>query len=273
MNENLGKSRSGAPSPSPQRDHGGLQILIEAALQSVASTKRQPRPETRADWIDRICVSLMEDSETAVQTLLGDLISNGFGSREIYQALVPEAARRLGEMWLNDEIGFVEVTVAAGRLQALVREGGEDAGHVRGVQPIPMGQAVLFVVPDFEEHTLGAFVAVDQFRRHGIFPHMMIGSTPEEVASLVAGGGFSMVGISVSMAKCLEKLTHLIQVVRDGAVECPPIVVGGGVVAEVAGLEGRTGADLAARSAREAIERSGLVSVAETLSADSPFGV
>lgn len=272
MNQNPRKTRNAVPPLTPPRDDGGLQVLVESALRRVASKTRQPRPETRADWIDRICVRLMEESDAGAQALVPDLIANGFGAEEIYQSLIPDAARRLGDMWLRDEAGFVDVTVAASRLQALLREAGEGAGNTAPGQAIPMGQAVLMVVPDFEGHTLGAFVAADQFRRHGIWVHMAIGLKPQEVAEMVAGGRFSMVAVTVSMAKSLEKLAHLIQVIRDGTAQCPPVVLGGSVVTEVAGIERRTGADHAAKSVREAIERSGLVSVAETLLVDSSFG-
>lgn len=273
MNQDPRKTRSAGPAHASPRDAGGLQVLVESALRSVASGKREPRPQTRADWVERICVRLMADSDSGAQALLADLVANGFAAEEIHHGLVPAAARRLGEMWLSDEAGFVDVTVAAARLQAIVREGAEGTGGEATGQAIPMGQAVLLVVPDFEGHTLGAFVAADQFRRHGIWVHMAIAASPAEVAALVAGGGFSMVAVSVSMARSLENLAHLLHVVRGNTAECPPIVVGGGIVAEVAGIARRCGADHAASSVREAVEKTGLVSVAETLSVDSAFGV
>lgn len=258
------RQRSGMSAPKGQ----GIRFLVESALRSIASDRITSRPTTRAQWVERLCEALVSTSETSHQTVISELISIGVSSQDIYHVFVPEAARHLGKLWLHDEASFVDVSVGAARLQTLLREA-ESKGHGVGLDPtIPLGQSILMVIPEFEDHSLGAFVAADQFRRHGLWVHMAIGLKPDELVNLIATGRFSMVGVTVASRKTVEKLAGLLEYIRSRTETCPPIVVGGRAVTEIADVARRTGADFAVKSVREAVERCGLATVAETLSSE-----
>jgi NAD(P)-dependent dehydrogenase (short-subunit alcohol dehydrogenase family) len=81
-------------------------------------------------------------------------------------AYIPAAAQHLGSNWVSDRLCFAEVTIATARLQALVRaigtRWGGDPAH------LPGRRSVLMIVPDTEQHTLGAVVATGQMRRMGL---------------------------------------------------------------------------------------------------------
>ena len=248
------------------QDGDGIRFLVESALRSVASHKTASRPRTRAEWIERLCDALMSSSETSHQAVVAELLASGVTSEEIYQSFIPEASRAMGRMWLHDEASFVDVTVGASRLQRLLREAGPAEGGRWVDRSIPLGQSVLMVIPDFENHSLGAFVAADQFRRHGLWVHMAIGLQRDELLKLLATGRFSMIGVTAASRKTVESLAELLDYIRSGMEECPPIVVGGRAVGEIADIARRTGADHAVNSVREAVERCGLATVAETLS-------
>ena len=129
-------------------------------------------------------------------------------------------------MWIEDRASFVDVTLGASRLQAVYRESG-DEGHDRLLdRTIPLGQSVLMVVPDFEQHSLGAFSAADQLRRYGLWVRMAIGLDQQELGRLVNYGGFSMVGLTVGSSKTLEHVTGLIDYLRANVSICPPISSG-----------------------------------------------
>ena len=265
MNEDPRSQRSGL---SAQKGEG-IRFLVESALRSVASDKITTRPRTRAEWVRRLCEVLMSTSETSHQSVVTELLSSGVSSEEIYHTFVPEAARAMGEMWLHDEASFVDVTIGASRLQTLLRDAEVSDGNRWFDRSIPLGQSVLMIIPEFEDHSLGAFVAADQFRRHGLWVHMAIGLNSDELIKLLSTGRFSMIGVTAASRKTVEKLAGLIDYIRSGMVSCPPVVVGGRAVGEIADVARRTGADHAVKSVREAVERCGLATVAGTLTSDS----
>ncbi len=265
--------RLGSNKASPQRE--GIQFLVESALRKVARGKYgaenlgAENPGSHQEWVQRLCAVLMDESDTPYQNLIASMMANGTASDEIYDRYVPEAARHLGELWVQDKASFVDVTVGASRLQTLFRNRNATSKQDGVDRTIPLGQSVLMVVPVFEDHSVGAFVVADQFRRHGLWVHMAIGLETEELQHLVGSGRFAMVGITSGSIKMLEPLSELIDCLRAKGRNRPPIVVGGHIVTKSRDVEQRIGADFAVRTAREAIERCGLASVAAPLSIDS----
>jgi methylmalonyl-CoA mutase cobalamin-binding subunit len=249
----------------------GIRFLVESALRSVASNKNHARPSSRSEWIEHLCHALIAESDSGYRSVISDLVLNGFEPEDIYHSVIPDAARHLGEMWLHDEATFVEVTTGASRLQGLVRERKQDDDGFWIDRSIPLGQSILLVVPQFEDHSLGAFVAADQFRRHGIWVHLAIGLESSEVVDLVTSRRFAMVGFTLSTGTCLARMTGMVSDIRAGAPECPPLIIGGNVVEQVSAVADQTGATYAVRSVREAIERCGLASVAEPVSSELAF--
>lgn len=242
-----------------------IRFLVESALQTVISNTASTEPRTRDEWIGRLCEALMSDSDSSYQSVVASLISSGVRSEDVFQSYIPAAARLLGEMWVSDQASFVDVTVGASRLQGLFRAKESDVMARWADRSIPLGQSVLMIIPDYEQHALGAFVAADNLRRHGLWVHMAIGLNKRELAELVGSSRFAMIGISVATRNTVEKTTELVDYLRSNTDYVPPIVIGGRAVEEDAKAVQRTGADFAVKTAREAIEKCGLSSVSEAL--------
>ncbi len=244
----------------------GIQTLAESALRLLAESRQEPTPDSLDGWVDRFCDSLLAEVETCHQRVIASLVANGYGAETIHDEIVPRAAARLGERWLHDEASFVDVTTATARLQRLLRDrraAGRDAAGT-GLEPGTL--SIMVVVPEFENHALGAFVAADQFRRLGHRVHMAIGHHPAELAQQIDEGGFDMIGVTCASERAVDPLGELLGHLRKNCASLPPVVVGGQAVGHVPDLLARCGADHAATKTREAIEVCGLASHAEPLS-------
>lgn len=257
----------------PQR---AMQNVVESALQQVKKRFETDRPRDRDDrdgWVRALCQALLSESEASHHAVISSLIASGVTMEEVHQVYVPAAARMLGEWWVNDDASFVDVTVASGRLQSLfrTRAAEDNADVVRPIdRTIPLGQSVLMTVPQFEQHSLGAFVAADNLRRHCIWVRMAIGLENRELRDIISDGGFSMIGLTASSWQSVERSAQLIDELRQETSGLPPVVIGGSAVDDTDHMARITGADYAVRSAREAVERCGLASVAEPVSIDGP---
>ena len=71
---------------------------------------------------------------------------------------------RMGERWFANTLSFADVTIGAARLQETVRA----LDQRRSMDARAYGDRILLVVPHTEHHTLGVFVASQQFRRRGV---------------------------------------------------------------------------------------------------------
>lgn len=246
----------------PQRQ--AIRFLVESALRRVSATLESGTPRDRAGWVEQLTIALISGSETSHRAVLAAMMSHGITQQDVRDIFLPAAARRLGELWVHDQASFVDVTVGAGRLQVLYREERNGPGG-RHDRSIPLGETLLMVVPNFEDHSLGAFVAADHFRRHGVWVHMSLGMSREEIVDLLGMQRFSALGISAATLNTLEKTTELIDYFRAKLDHVPPVVVGGRAVSDTEMVAERTGADYAVRTAREAVERCGLSSFASPL--------
>jgi methylmalonyl-CoA mutase cobalamin-binding subunit len=265
MGDDASQDRSG--SGGPQRS--AIKFLVESALRKVASNYTDNRPRNRDEWIERLCEALMSESETSHHGVISAIMANGVSGERFFQEYVPAAAQRLGEMWIADRASFVDVTLGASRLQALFRAAPEAQGSTWVDRSIPLGQSVLLIIPPYEQHSLGAFVAADHFRRHGVWVRMSIGLEERELAEVIAANRFSMLAFSLATWKSVEKTGELVKFLRSHVDRVPPVVVGGRIVSERACVEKASGADFAVKSVREAIERGGLATVSEPLTASN----
>lgn len=268
MKQDTKESASGNGS---YHEDDGIRFLVESALRSVATHKTHTKPASRFEWVQHLCDALIAESDSGYRAVMSDMMLNGYAPEDIYQSVIPDAARQLGEMWLYDEASFVEVTNGASRLQALLRERKENNNGSWVNRSVPLGQSILLVIPEFEDHSLGAFVAADQFRRHGIWVHLGIGMECAELVNQVAGGRFSMVGFTISSGNNLDQLSDMVSDLKAGVAECPPLIIGGSIVEADSTVAEKVGATYAVKTVREAIERCSLASVAEPVSSELAF--
>jgi methanogenic corrinoid protein MtbC1 len=254
MNDNNVSSTSGLS----DTEKPAIRFLVERALRSVMERSSDQTPQGRGEWLLRLCDALVSDSEATFQTVIAQLMACGVSSEEILHSYVPDAARLLGELWVEDKASFVDVTVAASRLQSLYRSQADAARYNSINRAIPLGKSVLMVVPEHEQHSLGAFVAADEMRRKGVWVHMGIALTAEELADLLTATRFSMVGLSVGSHKAIENTTNIVDYLRAKVADLPPIVIGGVAAENSKFVEEVTGADYAVRTVQDAMEVCGL---------------
>jgi len=215
----------------------------------------------RSDDLDAFLASVLGADEDAASGLVRDLIERGVRVESVYLDLLAPTAVQLGGMWETDECDFLEVTIALGRLQRVLRE---LSGRfvATGSPEAVAGTALLSSIPG-EQHTLGLFMVAEFLLRDGWGVQVGTPATTDELLALVRDEWFDVVGFSAACDTRLLKLRHDIASVRRQA-RNPRIVVlvGGRIFVDNPELVARVGADGyapsaadAPRCARELLER------------------
>lgn len=190
-----------------------------------------------------------------VTNYVDELRFRGAPLEDVYLDLLAPAARRLGDLWLEDKCDFTEVTVALWRLQQVTRElGPVFHGNADLVAPGP--RALLVPLPG-EQHTFGLSMVVDFFRRAGWGVWSGAVGSNSDLASLVRGQSFALIGFSVASYGRLEQVASAIRLVRRAT--CNPhagIMVGGPAFAEHPELAAAAGADATAIDGRQAVTQA-----------------
>ncbi|MEL6642443.1 MAG: cobalamin B12-binding domain-containing protein [Pseudomonadota bacterium] len=242
------------------RTEGGaaptFESLAEHAIAMLAS-KRAPGGLVLSE---RLVLDLIDgaqaDDPDRLRTAVVDLTHTGIPPEEIIDYYIPEAARRMGEQWCEDQMGFADVTIGVARLQRAMRDLSIDprqhANAGRGTV------SILVAVAEGDYHTLGAMVLTEQFRRIGVSVRLLLGDDARDTQRIVATGDFDAIFFSLAVAEGLGPLRDLIDQVRQVLPKPTPIVVGGAVGTSGLNIKKLTGADHATTDLKEALRLCGL---------------
>ena len=213
------------------------------------------------DLIMTLHDAALSADRAACETALAAALDRGVRREDIADFYIPEVARRMGDAWCADELGFAGVTIGASRLQSMLRDLGPDWSGDKAADPA--APSVMLLVPQEVYHTLGAMVLAGQLRRLGLSVRMMLGARPAEIAERLQRTRYDAVFISSSKGETLESLRRIVNVVKIATDRPPPVVIGGSLL-EVETMENvtaLTGADHATIRVNEAIELCGLTTM------------
>jgi methylmalonyl-CoA mutase cobalamin-binding subunit len=237
-------------------DEADVVALAVKAITVLALRRGDPPKRSREERVKDLCDAVVHKDESRQHAVVAQMVSAGIPTADVAEHYVALAARKLGEAWVDDSLSFSQVTIGAARLQEMVRS----FGHIESAASvtIPLGHRILLVIPPEENHTLGAFVAANQFRRYGLWVHLAIGQSPDEVADTVATQNFEMIGISGAGRRALDSVQKLVSTVKQRCPNCAPVVVGGNMCNLDERVLDLTGADFVTTSPRQAMSFCGL---------------
>jgi MerR family transcriptional regulator, light-induced transcriptional regulator len=167
--------------------------------------------------------------------------------------LLAPTARLLGDLWESDRLDFVDVTMALWRLQEVVHELAARSQIDRAC-PHAARRALFATMPG-DQHSFGALVVDEVFRRGGWATDRMCAPQAAELVGRVGRDWFDMVGLTVSCDAHIAPLRSVIVALRN--VSRNPglfIMVGGQVFSTDPQLAVRIGADGTAGDARRALK-------------------
>jgi methanogenic corrinoid protein MtbC1 len=222
------------------------------APDATAAAAAEP-PDTWINGIDRLADLVFDQDPDAAGAYVRGQRERGRGTAALLLQLLAPTARRLGEQWTADERSFAEVTLALGRLQALLwdlslsarDEDFADAGPARG--------RVLISAAPGEQHTFGASMVAEFFRWWGWDVVAGPFRTDRALVRAVSAETFSVVGLSLSADRGVDGLATQISRLRsDSGKDQPAIMVGGRVFTGRPELATEVGADASADTAAEA---------------------
>ena len=202
--------------------------------------------------VQRFIKILLSHDEPAAHAFADEMLQRGISTEMLYERLFADSARKLGDMWSDDDCSFYDVTLGTGRIQRLVRE----FSHrflAENVYPGSTGRLLLCSAPD-EQHSLGLAVLAEFFVRDGWDVHVGPGLGSEALLEKVRETDYHLIGFSVAVASRISKLQQDIRRVRQ--VSRNPdirVMVGGSLITEDPSLAERIGADGHATDAGAAI--------------------
>ena len=229
-----------------------VENLAREVILRVASKERSldhvPQAATQED-VKALCFAFVSDDEDAAAQIISDLRAVGVRPEDIYLKRLAAAARLLGEMWVNDEMSFAQVTVGTGRMFAIMRS----MRHLFEPTVLAQNKTAIFAAVPGEDHTLGVHMAADMFRKDGWDISLKVGMDHEQLVAEIEQAPTSIVGLSISGEHSIQALSRLVVALH---IACPHaiLVVSGSNVEEVEPTLALMGLDGIAANVEEAQE-------------------
>ena len=177
------------------------------ALSEVATKKLKSRSIILLeDDLDVFCnLILSRDEEKQIQ-LINNLCNQSKSTDLLIEELIPKTADKLGNMWKQDQVSFIDVSFGVDRLQKLLR-----IYEKKYLGPLYLdfkGPPILLVLPQTETHSLGIITASMIMKKNGVNPFLALGYSESKLIDLINSIDFKLFGISMScnttMDDCIE---------------------------------------------------------------------
>jgi len=206
--------------------------------------------------IDLLCEALLSNDEVAGDRIILAARRDGIEPENIYLGYVAGAARRLGVMWEEDRVSFLQVTMASGKLYRIIRglrHVLDNSLNLAG----PEKRSLFALVPD-ETHTLGIEIATDVFRRQGWDVEMVMGEPHDAIIAMTEQHRFRSVVLVAHSERMLAALISLVLAIRITQ-PMAYIVVAGNIVDQVEDVSTLVGADDVIPDIETAVGRLGAI--------------
>lgn len=242
------------------RAGGALTGVSQLAVEVVARlVSRDPAEEVapREDVLERFIAAIATSDPMAFEELKPELRRARISAAMLADIYIPEAARRLGQGWMDDTATFAEVTMGVARMQAILREIG--TAWIADCRGQSVGPTMLVVLPVGEQHTLGGMVLAGRLRRLGISVSMQIAPSVSDLGAYVAARAFDGAMISIAGDDKLETCAKLIKIIKEASRGSVKVAVGGALLETGHDVSALTGADVVTNNIEHALSVMGIV--------------
>ncbi|MEQ8604920.1 MAG: cobalamin B12-binding domain-containing protein [Marivibrio sp.] len=219
----------------------------------VAPVQVKPLPDQAFQSV--LKAILRYDSKQAIR-IVDTLIEDRVPMQVLYLSLFAPAARRIGELWEDDQLDFLEVTQALAAIQLVLHHMSESA--VSEPTQYDSTRRILIARAPGEQHIFGVLTVSEFFRLGGWEVEGGIGQEADDsLLDLVNERWFALIGLSAATDGRIAALTEVIPRIRAASKNRRlGVMVGGPAFIENASLFEAVGADAMATDADQAVGRA-----------------
>ena len=237
-------------------------ILAQKKALAASRPRRPSAREATAAEVDRFQVIIVHEELSDCVDFLSVMRDAGVSLQSLYLGLFAPAARGIGARWDRDELSFVDVTMALGRLQMLLHDLPETEPLPR---PLDEAKRIILACSGDDQHTLGMLIVSELFRHDGweVSGGIDLVAGPA-LDRMVHESWYGVVGLSASTEEKAYQLKSAIESMRDASRNRSiAVLVGGPGFADHPEISTEIGADAVARDGAEALTRADAILRAE----------
>lgn len=236
----------------PQRGLGdNLEPLASQVISLLCERQTTGPTGARQVVVDYLVRAITSRTGFDVVQVMDELRGYRLTVDAIIDLYIPQAADCIGELWQTSDLDFASVTVGALRLQSLLGEASSEMAHLS--HPDSDALHALVIVPEGEQHFLGATVVAAQLRRLGCDVSLSISETSQAITNRVVFDQPDMVLMSCARGSALDSISKSVNKIKKAADPMPILALGGPIRGDMDGIRDKTGVDLVTNTAKDVV--------------------
>lgn len=226
------------------------EVVRRLAFRMPNSVSRNDMPTE--DEIAELCDALLSPQDRAADDFILNVRRNSADIEVVYLSYVAGAARRLGQLWDEDQISFMDVTLGCGKLYRIIR----GLRHVIAPSIIKDRDEypAMFALVPGETHTLGIEIATDIFRREGWDVDMLVGLDHDHLIEQSDRRTYRAIVLVANSDSMIDPLTRLVLALRISH-PMSHIVVAGNILNHYPNISSLVGSDAVIRDIETAVAK------------------
>ena len=198
-------------------------LVIEGLGKKSPAESRKSVVETSV-WLANITTT---DGTFEHDDVLDALLRRGVSRELLIDCCIPDAARILGDGWMENLRSFGQVSLGTVRLQGLLKSLSLRWGDAAFKAD---EEGVFLIVCQSDDHTLGPLVLADQLRRRGYSVNLMIGASDKALLETAEKGDYQLILFSCSCMIAFEDVKKVSAMLKSRVVDLPKMVLGGPII-------------------------------------------
>lgn len=201
--------------------------------------------------LERMAHACLRSVEAAL-IVVDDWRQSGHALEDLYIHGLAPSARLLGHWWRYDQLDFAQVTMASYHLQRVLHRLSAEFCAPGADQPARL--SLLLATEPQSQHTLGAFMLSEFFRRRGWTVQLITPQDGEDVLGHLRCDWYDAVALSISTGRQLQALAQWLPDVRAQSPNPQlHVLVGGPMASNEPQKLQALGIELATGNARETV--------------------
>lgn len=202
---------------------------------------------------DAFITLLVNDEYHAVEKSISSYFENDGSAQKLFTEFLTGCAQKLGDMWLNDECSFCDVTLGVMNIHNILHDHTEYLGTE--ISSFGEGRLVLLTTMPGATHILGISMLKAFFDAAGWQVDAEYDTPISDIVRKASSKKYEMIGISTSIVEDIDSCKKLIDRIRAKSLNPNiKILVGGAPFSENQDLMDVVGADATASNAIDALK-------------------
>lgn len=199
---------------------------IRSVLEQVRRT-RVPAPKVNHSYVDadigQCCHAMVNSAPKEAKLFFQRLCKRGLTVDKLFEDVFARISVRLGDMWCEDDISFMDVTLAYANLQMVLHE--YRAEYVGPPTQTPKARLLFATLPK-ETHVFGLLLLTARLEKMGYATLALAAATNEQLVAHIETGKFDAVGLSCGGRICVPHLNSALTAL-SAAKSQKPVLIGG----------------------------------------------